>query len=1165
MKRILIIVGLAFGCSSVYAQVINQTGDNNILDVVRTGVTNPATNYSVNQFKGYNEIHIKQGPDQNSPGKENTITLRQVSIGVTAVSLRNVFNVSQDGASNSINGDQYGMNNRATLNQTPETTSSNITTSQSGRNNGIVVNQTNGSGYTANIRQGAVIPAGFLNPPDGTSGPLPNTRFNSATLTQSGFQGSATVIQAGVSGLFIGKQAGGDLVQNVLFVTQNNNAGADVEQSGNNNTTTIVQNGYQYARVRQNSLDPAVDTEPVNGIIEIRQGVNTLDDTRNTAFVEQRTGDGNITRVFQNTTEAEKNMATVKQFGTRLGGTPSTVVINQQGKSSTITVEQMKNGSGNDAAFTQSGSELAKGSNAALMQGGNNNDFTTNQIGKQNNIGGTVGAGASASSALQTGTNNIVNVGQQGQMNQAAIKQEGSGGNINVQQINDLASGPIGNKATAIQSAQTSANIIQIFQIAPDGDENEAIVEQTAGDGNFTRIDQYESDYAKVTQSGTDDLGNTSTVNINQQNAANSKATVTQAAGTKGGDVTITQTAVRNEATVDQTAGRQNNTTVTQNNDDNKAKVTQSGTLEGAVFSSVIVNQQGKMGEATVTQSANASTAQVFQYGGDRNKSTITQAGRLNTAVAEQAGNDNEATQGQTGDNNVIRTLQSSATPGVFLATGEQAKNTTSVTQGGSNNDAVTAQKGFTNDAVVNQSAGRDNFAASIQFGTKNSVTTNQTTVGKNNTAVVRQFNTTNVLNGGDLSSRDANTSRNNIVAAGPNYNNNPANGIGQVENNKATITQSSGENQMVDVFQSGDDETATITQAGTDNMTTLTQPGEFDKATITQNGSLGVAAVSQDGTDGQAGNVLTATQAGDNNAFALGQAGYNNSVLIDQKGSENGVVGGQVFGGIFAGQKGQRNTMDIKQDAQRSTVNVAQGSPLALPPIAPPVVATDLTNYVSVFDNKLTVDQKGRQNIMGIAQEGDNGQATATQAGENNTLNIVQANINGVPSIISLPNIATATQAALVSNSTIDIRQVGRGNVGTATQNAGRFNVIALDQNLDQNTATLTQNGGNSNLIAVVQSTAVGFPKGNTATVTQGVGQRNVFRLNQPGYNNTLTGTQTGDDNKVQDVNANANSFAEQSGHDNTATLSQTGELHTINFLQSGQFNMSTITQSNF
>lgn len=551
-----------------------------------------------------------------------------------------------------------------------------------------------------------------------------------------------------------------------------------------------------------------------------------------------------------------------------------------------------------------------------------------------------------------------------------------------------------------------------------------------------------------------------------------------------------------------------------------------------------------------MTQSANGSTVEVDQYGGDGNKSTVDQIGtRRDYVRTEQGGDDNKSTVEQKGDNNNARVLQ-----GGVLGTLDHAMNTAKITQAGTDNDAVTAQGGIDNNAEIIQTTGRQNFAVSVQYGTNNMAKTTQTAPGKNNTVSVQQLKTNNPAlgGGGSFGSRDANIVAEDIKANGADY----GAGIEQVENNKATVNQLAGENQTAFVLQTGDDETLTLTQRNTDNTALILQAGEKDKATIDQVGSFGIAVTGQYGTDGQAGNVIEAGQDGSYNAFVVAQGYHNNTAIIDQKGSENGLNGsGVLTGGIIVGQYGQRNTANVTQNANMSFIGIAQGN---IAPAVPSITLTDLTGFTQVFDNTATVNQTGRQNIALIGQQGDIGTAKITQAGQNNQVLIAQLNV-GLTTVFSLPNKAEASQSSTVSNSQIGILQRGRGNDALVKQLDGRFNQIALQQDLDENTAVLTQVKGNDNIIEVNQGTDPG-QKGHTATITQD-GEDNEARLTQSGYKNKLTLTQTGDRNTLRQDGGNA--FALQGGHDNEAMLSQTGHDHIINFNQSGMNNMATITQA--
>lgn len=1192
MKKLLLVVGIAFGCTTVYGQtVINQTGDHNVLMGSKPGVTNPATQYFVSQLGGYNTIIITQGADVNSPGQENIATLRQSSIGAVNNSLRNIFDVMQSGGNNRINGDQYGRNNRATLEQGVITNSSKITTSQSGYNNGIVVRQLSGT-YTANIQQGEAIPAGaFANPP--VVGGLPSTRFNSAELIQEGFRGIAQVEQLGASALFYGNQKGGDNSQNVILVRQNNNAGAFVWQSGDNNLTNIQQQGFQAAGVFQRSLDVNNDLEPVNSQVNILQGVDRLDDTRNQAIVRQLTGDGNQVNINQNTTGAAKNNALVTQMGTRSGLIASTVTVNQMGKSGEVFFQQTRLSTGNTATINQDGIQEGKGNWVHANQGGSQNVFTTDQVGNLNRVIGSGGMafekfrvdpvtkmlvklGDSNDQATQMGENNTATLGQRGQNNEISLNQDGASNTIAASQINDLASTK-GNKAILTQGAGTFTNTITLNQLPPtDGDGNLATITQTEGDFNQATVDQYEGNTATVLQSGTDDGSSggggtqASTVNIDQSNSTDGVASATQAAGTKGGGINITQEKIGNTATVNQTKGRRNTTDILQLDDGNTADVTQSGTIDvisgGGNPSTVNIGQSGKNSIATVTQGAQGSTIAIVQDNGNANEATVSQpftiSDRQNEIFTFQFGDQNKLTSTQTGQENDAQILQSNIITGGIAAGNGPSKHVATLVQGGTLNDAVIAQGGLGNTSTLTQTIGEENFASTLQYGSDNVATVNQTTNGRLNNVNVLQATVTPAVRAALnalLATRDANNVGTNLLVFGLGG----APGADQAEDNKATVNQTIGENQTVRLFQTGDMETAVINQTGSDNTTIALQGGEKDVLNADQGGSFNSIDSRQFGAETTKGNQATITQAGDNNAINLRQLKFGNVATIDQKGNNNGPA---AAAGITLTQIGERNTSTINQDAMRGNIVVVQGDAAGVNFNATSNAGTGATPFNDAFDNKSTVGQMGLDNLIAIAQQGDKGTANATQAGNDNTIGISQLNPAGPPINRSTDNMATATQTVGVSNGTINIQQEGRKNMATAGQSGNAANgSIVLVQSKDENTANLTQNTGDRNLIQVIQAPDVYGRKGGTATISQTGGSDNKALLNQSGYENTLTLTQNGDRNVLQ--NGGPLAPALQAGHNNTATLSQTGQDHTINLTQgagNGFLNTATITQAN-
>ena len=582
MKKVLLIVGLAFGCSALYAQGV-QTGDNNTANINSSQANNANSTVTVTQIDGNQTVNITQGPDNPGVGFGGLqTTTRQRNVGAATPSMGNFMTIMQAGTDNVITADQLGRRQVAILTQNVEASNSTITTSQSGERNSINVSQINGN-FSATVRQGAnlnnadfALSPSPINPSiqiPTNARTLPTTIRNNAEVTQGDAngagRGSLVIQQRGDAGFARVTQKGGSLTPNSIDIFQNNNGGAEVMQNGNNNDIDIDQNGFQAAIAEQ-----AQGT--INGEITIQQGVNKLDDTRNTAEVHQLKGDANIATVNQNFTNSKKNTAFISQSGTRAAaGTNSEVIINQSSQSSTAEVIQEEGGSNNDVTITQQNSQLRFGNEARVTQNGDNNEFDAIQDGNNNSIGSAVSgavSGFASGNARQEGEDNQVNIDQNGSRNQAAIMQDGSDNTIDIDQDSEDFNA-VGNKATASQAQGSTDSDITITQGdgASEGDENVAVVRQTRGDNNSATVDQLEGNTATVTQSGTEDqASNTgSTVNIDQSASTNGEATATQSLGTFGGTINITQEEEDNVATVNQTNGRLNVATVNQTDDGN--------------------------------------------------------------------------------------------------------------------------------------------------------------------------------------------------------------------------------------------------------------------------------------------------------------------------------------------------------------------------------------------------------------------------------------------------------------------------------------------------------------------------------------------------------------------------------------------------------------------
>ena len=1078
----------------------------------------------------------------------------------------NVFDVDQDGNLQVVMGTQEGEDNRTNVDQEGQLNMA--TVNQDGSDNEIVIDQENepssGVGNKATAIQGAS---------------SSDSEINIFQNTGDGDENVATV-----------NQTRGD--RNEAIVDQYEKNTARVTQSGTEyNNPVGVLNTFSLVDIDQ--------TQSVGGTATVVQMDGTFanqviieqDEVGNVATVTQTKGRLNSTDIFQ---DDDNNTAIVVQGGNENGTAAddiNDIEIDQLGMGATATVTQTNNTNGStvdieqgdsDVAevmqtngedlsvdITQSDANLGLGNVARTRQQGKVNDIVIEQDGNMNMVGGSV---ANGGMAMQAGKDNEANLTQNGSNNKIAMNQSGSDNNIDITQFTEEFDA-IGNQATAIQGSSTSDGDITIDQgVGTDGDGNVATVSQLFGDDNSATVMQDAGNTATVTQSGSEyePLNQISSVNIDQSNSTDGTATATQALGTFGGTINITQIEEDNIATVSQTNGRLNLATVNQTDDANTATVTQSGTQDASTgnISQVLIDQEGKNGVATVTQSANGSIVDVLQTNGDGNMATVrSQSGRVNDIGIEQYGDESMATVTQSGQENQVRTLQTNIFDLSGPDNGPASHEATVIQSGGTLNDAVIGQGGLNNAATITQGAGQTQFASTLQYGERNTANTTQNGAGPTNTVNIVQAQ---ILNGGGpagaiLASRASRNAETVAAALRTNAAAAVAGGfIDEAQDNTARVTQTAGSvtNQSVTLYQTGNEGSAIISQGGTvgNNMFLGVQAGESDELTSAQTGATGDVEVNQYGTPNSIGNTAGVTQSGTNNEILVNQVKFGNTATITQSGSDhNSALAGAV--GVNVTQIGENNTATVGQIGNRNSTAVIQGD-ATLPLVFGGFTNASVGNVPDddAFRNTAAVIQSGLDNSVGVFQQGDDGTATVRQAGNDNIIGIRQLN-PGVGPLRAVFNVATATQGAGVANSLIDIEQFGRRNNGSATQSGtGVNNTINLVQRNDDNVAVLAQNLGNQNVIDVVQNPDAGR-LGGRVEITQS-GQDNKARLRQTGYENRLTLTQTGDRNVLQQNGGNP--FALQGGNNNTATLMQTGQDHTINLNQSGMMNTITITQAN-
>ncbi|RYG17465.1 MAG: hypothetical protein EON96_06715, partial [Caulobacteraceae bacterium] len=128
------------------------------------------------------------------------------------------------------------------------------------------------------------------------------------------------------------------------------------------------------------------------------------------------------------------------------------------------------------------------------------------------------------------------------------------------------------------------------------------------------------------------------------------RATVRQAAGSRGSNANVTQTGDRNIARIDQTSAGQS-ALVTQSGEGNEATIAQEGTARGEVE----LAQSGTGNIASVNQASQVlANVAALRQTGEGNVIALDQLGGNNAATLTQDGDANQMRVIQTGDNNAL-------------------------------------------------------------------------------------------------------------------------------------------------------------------------------------------------------------------------------------------------------------------------------------------------------------------------------------------------------------------------------------------------------------------------------------------------------------------------------------------------------------------------------
>ncbi|ADB42028.1 beta strand repeat-containing protein [Spirosoma linguale] len=494
---------------------------------------------------------------------------------------------------------------------------------------------------------------------------------NQAIINQLGTAyGSATIEQEGVG--------------NQSTISQKNN---NAESSGDGNLVTTFQRGFnQVLTVNQN------DNSKGNLVTMRQENTGTAQtatvdqnnvSTRNSATTNQF-GNNNTLSISQSN-NSNNNTANVRQgFAPNMGASAfnATALVEQNGGA-------LGSSSGNEATITQinRASNIAKifQNNGSGGIGEAGNDVTINQS-------GVLGSIASVSQSNNSQNNStVINQSVAGQHtayisqdgdgnfnsfnNTVAVNQTGSGNKADVRQL-----GIDANKNGQGGSYNNVANVTQSNQL------NQAfIVQKDLSAFNTATINQAGvNDIGTITQS-INSIANNATINQGAFSSGNNRATITQQqsapeGGLGGNSATINQNLLAagsaNIATIVQgflpsvSNSNANLATISQEGSSNQARLQQTGDLNVATImqtgnGNIVRNadaslnssalQQGSNNKLTVEQIAGSSgnIANVAQIGSD-NIANILQNGSANTVNLSEIGNGQKISVSQSGTGNTV-------------------------------------------------------------------------------------------------------------------------------------------------------------------------------------------------------------------------------------------------------------------------------------------------------------------------------------------------------------------------------------------------------------------------------------------------------------------------------------------------------------------------------
>ncbi|SOD95511.1 beta strand repeat-containing protein [Spirosoma fluviale] len=547
-----------------------------------------------------------------------------------------------------------------------------------------------------------------------------------------------------------------------------------------NNTSTITQSGSQQsAEVMQKgkALISTIVQTSANNIANVGNVARTIQKSA-TSFSEKNQATINQlgTRYGSATIEQEGvgNLSTINQKNNNAGsgGDGNVVTTFQRGFNQQITVNQNDNSIANQVAMRQENTGAAQTATVNQTNGSTKNSATTNQVGNNNTLsisqsnnsdnniatirqGFPVNLGASAfnataiveqnGGALGSSSGNETTITQINRAsNIARVFQNNFSGGIG-ELGNDVTisqSGVLGSIASVSQSNHSQNNSTVINQsvagqhtayINQDGDDifssyNNTVAVNQTGSGNKTDIRQLSADSNKNGQG--DSYNNAA--NVSQSNSLN-QAFIFQRDLSAFNTATVNQNGVSDIATITQSINSiANNATINQgafSNGNNRASITQQQSAPdgGLGGNSATISQNliagGRDNIASIVQGILTSA-----LNSNANLATINQEGSSNQARLQQTGDLNVATILQTGNGNIVRNADASLNSSA-LQLGTNNRLTIEQAAGSSGNIANVAQIGSDNIANILQN-GSGNTITFSEIGNGHNISVAQTGIG---------------------------------------------------------------------------------------------------------------------------------------------------------------------------------------------------------------------------------------------------------------------------------------------------------------------------------------------------------------------------------------------------------------------------------------------------